>query len=127
MAKGLKDLLMEAKARITEVAVNEAQSLLESDPGALALDVREEAELPGGWVPGALHVPRGLLEPKAAVDSPGREQALADQDRLILTYCASGARSALAADALQVLGFTNVRSITGGFIAWRDAGLPIER
>lgn len=127
MAKGLKDLLAEAKARITEISVGDTQSLLEKSSGGLVLDVREEAELKAGRIPGALHVPRGLLEPMAAEDSPLRADALADQDRLILVYCASGARSALAADVLQVLGFSNVRSVVGGFNAWVQADHPIER
>jgi rhodanese-related sulfurtransferase len=127
VAKGLKELLVEAKARITEVSVNDARTLLETDSNALALDVPEEAELRAGRIPGALHVPRGLLEPKAAADSPMREEALADRDRLILAYCASGARSALAADIFQVLGFTRVRSVIGGFNAWSEAGLPVEK
>lgn len=127
MAKGLKELLVEARARITEVSVNDARTLLETDSNALALDVREEAELQSGRIPGALHVSRGLLEPKAAADSPMREDALADQNRLILVYCASGVRSALAADVLQVLGFTRVRSVVGGFNAWSEAGLPVEK
>lgn len=127
MAKSLKELLAEARSRITEVSVDEARSLAEGDPAALFLDVREEAELQAGRIPGAVHVPRGLLEPKAAADSPARDQAFEVQDRLILAYCASGARSAFAADVLQVLGFSNVRSIAGGFTAWSERGLPVEK
>ena len=127
MAKGMKELLTEAKARITEVSVGDSQALLEKNPAALMLDVREEAELAAGRIPGALHVPRGLLEPKAAADSPLRDEAFADPARLVLVYCASGVRSAFAADVLQVLGFTNARSVVGGFNAWVVAGLPVEK
>jgi rhodanese-related sulfurtransferase len=127
VAKGLKELLREAKARITETSVSDARRLIEEETAVLVLDVREEAELQVGKIPGALHVPRGLLEPKAATDSPLREEALVDQERLILVYCASGVRSALAVDTLQVLGFSNTRSVAGGFRAWNKAGLPIEK
>ena len=127
MAKGLKELLAEARARVTEVTVAESRTLLEKHPAALVLDVREEVELQSGRVAGALHVPRGLLEPKAAADSPMRDEALADPERLILVYCASGVRSIFAADVLQVLGFSEVRSIAGGFTAWIAAGHAIEK
>ena len=127
MPKGLKELVTEAKARITEVSVGDSQALLEKNPAALMLDVREEAELAAGRIPGARHVPRGLLEPKAAADSPLRDEAFADPARLVLVYCASGVRSAFAADVLQVLGFTNARSVVGGFNAWVEAGLPVEK
>ena len=127
MPKGLKELVTEAKARITEVSVSDSQALLEKNPAALMLDVREAAELAAGRIPGALHVPRGVLEPKAAADSPLREEALADLERVVLVYCASGVRSAFAADVLQVLGFSNVHSVAGGFNAWVEAGLPVEK
>lgn len=127
MAKGLKDILAEARNRITEISVVDTRTLLEKPSDGLVLDVREEAELAAGRIPGALHVPRGLLEPMAAADSPMRKDALANRDQLILVYCASGVRSTLAADVLQVLGFSNVRSIAGGFNAWVEAGHPVEK
>jgi len=124
---GLKELLADAKLRIEEIAAHEAAALLEQDASVLFLDVRELEELRSGRIPGALHVPRGLLEPKAAADSPAREPELADPGRLIIAYCASGARSALATDSLQVLGFREVRSLSGGFAAWTEAGHPVEK
>ncbi len=127
MAKGLKDILAEARNRITEISVVDTRTLLEKPSDGLVLDVREEAELAAGRIPGALHVPRGLLEPMAAADSPMRKDALANRDQLILVYCASGVRSTLAADVLQVLGFSNVRSVAGGFNAWVEAGHPVEK
>lgn len=127
LAKGLKDILAEARNRITEISVVDTRTLLEKPSDGLVLDVREEAELAAGRIPGALHVPRGLLEPMAAADSPMRKDALANRDQLILVYCASGVRSTLAADVLQVLGFSNVRSVAGGFNAWVEAGHPVEK
>jgi rhodanese-related sulfurtransferase len=126
MKKGLRDLVAEAKGRVREVDAAAAAAFLDATPGALVLDVREPAELAAGRLRGALNVPRGLLEPKAAADSPVRDAALADPARPVLVYCASGVRSLFAADVLQVLGFTDVRSLAGGFAAWQQAGRPIE-
>lgn len=120
---GLKDLIARAKSRIREVDVRDAAALLGS--GALFVDVRESEELAGGRIAGALHVPRGVLEAKAAHDSPVREPALAPE-RPIVVYCASGVRSALAAETLQTLGFGDVRSLAGGFAAWTQGGHPVE-
>ena len=69
----------------------------------------------------------GILEPKAALDSPARDSQLSDPERPIITYCGSGARSALAAATLQQLGFSQVRSLAGGFQAWTQEGRPIVR
>ena len=126
MAKGLKDLLAEAKSRIEKISPAAASALLDSAEGTLFVDVREPDEYRAGHLPNALLVPRGLLEPRAAADSPVREPLLEDQNQPIVTYCASGVRSALAADSLQVLGFRNVRSLAGGFAAWMKAELPVE-
>lgn len=126
MAKGMKELLAEAKGRIREVDPPAAQAELEADPRTLVVDVREADELGAGRLPGALHVPRGLLEPRAASDSPARLEAFEDPSRPVLLYCGSGARSALAADTLQQLGFRRVVSLAGGFAAWKEAGLPLE-
>lgn len=107
------ELVERARAEVREVA---AAAL---DPAtALILDVREPDELALGLVPGAVPVPRGLLE--------GRIEALApDRDRAIVVYCAGGVRSVLAARSLAELGYTDVRSLAGGFAAWRAAGRPV--
>jgi rhodanese-related sulfurtransferase len=127
MAKGMKELVAEAKGRIREVDVATAHAERRAEPRTLVVDVREAEELAQGRLPGALHVPRGVLEPKAASDSPARDDAFEDPTRPILLYCASGVRSALAADALRQLGFTHVASLAGGFGAWAQAGLPVEK
>ena len=77
--------------------------------------------------PGALLVPRGMLEAKADLEYANREPRLADRNQTIVLHCASGGRSALAADVLQAMGFTNVRSMAGGIAAWKEQGLPIEK
>ena len=125
MPKSLKDFVTEAKSRIREVSAEDAAQRRER--GVLILDVREPAEWSAGHVPGALHVPRGMLEAKADLEYAGREPRLADRAQEIVIHCASGARSALAADALQQMGFTNVASMAGGFVAWSEKGLPVEK
>lgn len=127
MAKGIKELLAEAKGRIREVDPPTARAECDAEPRTLVVDVREAEELAAGRLPGAMHVPRGVLEPKAAPDSPARDEAFADPERPVLLYCGSGARSAFAADTLRQLGFTRVASLAGGFAAWQEAGLPVEK
>ena len=86
----------------------------------LLVDVREPGEGAAGHLPGATLLPRGVLE--------GKIEALApDPDQPIVLYCGSGGRSALAAESLKRMGYGRVLSLAGGFAAWRDAGLPIER
>ena len=125
MPKSLKDFVTEAKGRIREVSVEEAAK--RRDGGVMILDVREPGEWAAGHIPGALHVPRGMLEAKADLDYAGREPRLAERSQEIVIHCASGARSALAADALQQMGFTKVSSMAGGFVAWAEKGLPVEK
>lgn len=126
MAKGMKELLAEARARIVEIDTGQAAESLGRE-SVLLLDVREPEEFAAGHLPGAVSVPRGMLEPRAAADSPARSDELADPAREIVVYCGSGARSALAAVTLQELGFTNVRSMAGGIQAWSQESRPLER
>lgn len=127
MAKGMKQLLSEARGRIQEIDTESTAAEISTRPDTLLLDVREGEEFAGGRIPGSLLIPRGLLEPKAAADSPARDSQLGDPARPIIVYCGSGARSALAAVTLQELGFRNVRSMAGGFQAWSQEERPVER
>jgi rhodanese-related sulfurtransferase len=127
MPKSLKDLVADAKTRIREISATEAAEAAKRDPQTLILDVREPAEWSEGHIPGALLVPRGMLEAKADLEYANREARLADRSQAIIVQCASGGRSALAADVLQAMGFTNVRSMAGGIAAWKEKGLPIEK
>jgi len=88
-------------------------------PGAVALDVREAEEYGQGALKSAIHIPRGFLEIQVS-------GLIADRATPIVVYCAAGVRSALAADTLAQLGYTNVVSMTGGFNRWKDEGLPWE-
>ena len=120
MAMTAMDLVAAAKQHIREVDQTTGCSLLET---ALVLDVREPEEYTAGCLPGAVNIPRGVLEFR--IDSHPLFQGR--KDAQILVYCQSGGRSALAADTLQKLGFSHPCSLAGGFKAWSDAGLPVNR
>jgi molybdopterin/thiamine biosynthesis adenylyltransferase/rhodanese-related sulfurtransferase len=112
-----RDLLKAAKANIREVSPEEAQRLRAERPQTVALDVREPDEYEQGALPEAVHVPRGFLESQI-------EGRLADHDTPIVVYCASGNRSAFAAQTLGLLGYSDVASMSGGFNKWKDEGRP---
>jgi rhodanese-related sulfurtransferase len=127
MAVGLKDLVQEARREVSEISVETARQAL--DDGALVLDVRERGEFRKRRVAGAKNVPRGLLELKAAADSPVVDPDLASQrDQQIVVYCTKSpsARSLLAAQTLGRLGYTQVDVLDGGLDAWAEAGLSTE-
>ncbi len=121
----VNDLVAEAKARIEELSVEQLQA--EIDTGDITVvdirDVRERWER--GAIPGAKSMPRGMLEFWFDPDSPYHRDGL-EFDRRYVLHCAGGARSALAADVLQELGYTNVAHLTVGFNGWKDAGGAIE-
>lgn len=109
-------LVQDAKSRITEIsAVDAAQ---EVERGALLIDVREPEDWQQGHAPDAVHMPRGTIE----LDIEEKAPAL---DTPIICHCGGGSRSALVAESLQKMGYTNVKSLAGGFKAWKAAGLPI--
>jgi rhodanese-related sulfurtransferase len=127
MPKSLKDFVADAKSRIREISAADAAETIKRNPATLVVDVREPAEYAEGHIPGALLVPRGVLEAKADLEYAAREPRLADRSQPIIVQCASAARSAMAAEVLQQMGFTNVRSLAGGIVAWKEKGLPIEK
>ena len=109
------EMVAQAKQHIREVDTNQARSMLGK---ALVLDVREPGEYAAGCLPGAVNIPRGVLEFK--IDQHPAFQGKQEED--LLVYCLSGGRSALAVEALQKLGWSKPVSLAGGFGAWRDAG-----
>lgn len=114
MALTAMDLVAAAKQHIREISVADAKAQLAQ---VRVLDVREPAEYAAGCLPEAVNIPRGVLEFK--IDNlPAFKN---DKDSPILVYCQSGGRSALAAEALQKLGYQPL-SLAGGFNAWKDAG-----
>ena len=113
-----KDLVKEAKSKITEIAPAEAKARLDKGD-AVFLDCREPSEYKAGHIPGAINIPRGLLEFKIAEQIP-------DKNTMILLYCRSGDRASLACCSLEPMGYKNVVSIRGGWLAWTKAGYPVE-
>ena len=127
MSKSLKDFVADAKTRIREISATDAAQARAANPSLLIVDVREPAEWAEGHLPGAVLVPRGMLEAKADLDYPNREAKLSDRKQAVIVHCASGARSAMAADVLQQMGFTDVKSMAGGIAAWKEAGLEVVK
>lgn len=119
MSMSAMDLVTDAKSQIIEIEPAAAQAALKS---ALLLDVREAAEFETGRLPGAINIPRGVLEFRI-----GDHPLLSRRDTDILVYCKTSGRAALAALNLKRMGYTNVRSIHGGFDAWSRLGLPLEQ
>jgi rhodanese-related sulfurtransferase len=113
---GFEKLVAEAKEKITEISAAEAAARSKSGAAAI-VDVREKEEWDEGHLPGAIHLSRGTIE----LDI---EEKFPDKDSMIICHCGGGGRSALAAESLQRMGYKNVRSMAGGFKAWKAAGLP---
>jgi rhodanese-related sulfurtransferase len=126
LKRGSKQLLAEASRTIETITVQEALRLV-GDPGAVFVDIRDKLELErSGTIEGAVHAPRGHLEFHADPESPRHVPALSSGKRIVL-FCASGARSTLAAKTLADMGLENVCHMAGGFEAWTQAGGPVQR
>ncbi|MCC5452948.1 rhodanese-like domain-containing protein [Rheinheimera sp. UJ51] len=132
--KTAQQLVAEAKERIKEVDIQQLAAQREKQPSTRIIDVREPAEFAQAHISSAVNYPRGVLEmqlanhPAVAASGCAAELALAQlaQEPLYL-ICRSGARSALAAESLQNMGFTDVYSVAGGMVAWQEAGLPVTQ
>jgi rhodanese-related sulfurtransferase len=112
-------LVAEAKRNITEISPEDAEAKSQSGE-AVIVDVREKDEWDEEHIPDATHLSRGTIE----LDI---EEKVPDLNALIICHCGGGGRSALAADILQKMGYKNVRSMAGGFKAWKAAGLPVTK
>ena len=112
-------LVEAARARVKECSVTEAKTRLDRGEVAHFIDVREDHEFAKDHAKGARHVGKGVIERDI-------ETLVPDKQVPILLYCGGGYRSALAADALRQMGYTNVTSMDGGIKAWREAGYPME-
>lgn len=126
MLESPANVVARAKATIKECTVSDLGGGI--DPDVLLIDIREAAEFQRGYIPGAVLVPRGLLEFEIhpLVARFTGDQATPAEDTPILLYCGTGGRSALAAESLNKMGYTNVTSLDGGIVAWTQAGRPIE-
>jgi len=118
MPKSAADLIAEAKRRVREISAADARALHARGGGTVFLDVRDQPEVNLGKIPGALHVSRGTME--------GKIEAVVPRDADVVIYCASGNRSALAADTLQQMGYERVASMAGGIKAWVEQGGDVE-
>jgi len=112
-------LVNSVRVNIRECSVQDLKARLSGGEKPLVFDVREDHEWSQGHVPGAQHLGKGIIERDI-------ETAVPDPETEIVLYCGGGFRSALAADALQKMGYANVISMDGGFRGWKDAGYPIE-
>ena len=122
---GFRELMAEADAVIETMAVQDALAVAD-DPDVVFVDVRETVELQqSGTIAGAVHAPRGFLEFIADPEGPMHLPDLAS-GKLLILYCGSGGRSALATKTLQDMGIEKVCHIAGGFGAWQQAGGPID-
>jgi molybdopterin/thiamine biosynthesis adenylyltransferase/rhodanese-related sulfurtransferase len=120
MATTYKQIMDEARRLVPEVSVQDVQGRLAKSDGATVLDVREKEEYRDGHLDGAISLPRGFLEMRV-------EEAVPDKTAPIIAYCAGGTRSLIAARTLKEMGYTNVVSMTGGFTAWKNAGMPFAQ
>ena len=113
-----EDMVIEAKKNVCEITVAEAKEILDGGEN-LFIDCREPKEYKMGHVPGAINIPRGLLEFKI-------DKKVPDKNQNIVMYCKSGGRSCLSTCTLCRMGYKNVKSLGGGWKAWEKAGYPIE-
>jgi rhodanese-related sulfurtransferase len=111
-------LVQDAKQRIRETTVEQVKARLDRGEKLRLIDVREESEYAKDHLPGAIHLGKGILERDV-------EQRIPDVGTEIILYCGGGFRSALAADNLQKMGYTNVLSLDGGVRGWRAQGYPL--
>lgn len=116
--KTANELVAEARQRITEVSPQDVQRMQQANEDVVILDVRDRNEWNLGHIPGALHISRGTLESNVEKAVP--------REKRVVAYCASGNRSALAADTMREMGYRDVSSMKGGWKAWVDAGGDVD-
>jgi rhodanese-related sulfurtransferase len=113
------DIVNDAKSRVTECTVLDVQARNQNGDEFHLIDVREDHEYHAARIPGAKHLGKGIIERDI-------EKTIPETSALIILYCGGGFRSALAADNLQKMGYTQVISMDGGFSGWKNAGFEIE-
>lgn len=114
------EIVNDAKRRVRETTVDEIKSRLDRGDEFLLVDVREESEWQNDHLPGAIHMSKGVIERDV-------EKKVPDLNAEMVLYCGGGFRSALAADNLQKMGYTNVISMDGGVRGWREKGYPMTK
>jgi rhodanese-related sulfurtransferase len=116
-AEGFLTLVRDAKKRIKEEDVQATKKKLDAGEKMILVDVREESEWARGHIPNAIHLGKGIIERDI-------EKAIPGKGAMVVLYCGGGFRSALAADNLQKMGYSNVISMDGGWREWTQAGFP---
>ena len=111
-------IVNDARSRVKEVTVDDVKAMLDKGEKFQLVDVREESEFAKDHLPGAIHLGKGVIERDI-------EQRVPDTGAKLVLYCGGGYRSALAADNLQKMGYTNVISMDGGIRVWREKQLPL--
>src|SRR5688572_8655498 len=119
-SNGFLGIVNDAKSRVRETSPEEVRRRQERGERFYLVDVREDSEWGRGHALGALHIGKGVIERDV-------ERAIPDRDADVVLYCGGGYRSALAADALQKMGYTNVVSMDGGWKRWKELGYPTEQ
>ena len=118
-SEGFLKLVNDAKTRIREVTVEETRERMKADEDVRLIDVREDNEWEVGRAAGSIHLGKGIIERDI-------EASIPDKATEVILYCGGGFRSALVADVLQQMGYTNIFSMAGGWKAWQDSGAPVE-
>jgi rhodanese-related sulfurtransferase len=113
-------IVADAKSRVRETNVDEVKSRLDRGDKLVLIDVREDREFDADHLPGAVHLGKGVIERDVEAKYP-------DLQTELILYCGGGFRSALAADNLQKMGYSNVISMDGGIRGWREKGYPLEK
>jgi rhodanese-related sulfurtransferase len=119
-SEGFLAIVNDSKSRVKEVNVAETLDRIKKNPNAVLIDVREDNEWAAGHAAPAKHLGKGIIERDI-------EAAVPDHAAEVILYCGGGFRSALAGDALQKMGYTNVSSMAGGWRAWNEAGAPTSK
>jgi rhodanese-related sulfurtransferase len=119
-SEGFLKLVNDAKTRVREISVTDTQARLAKDQSVLLVDVREDDEWREGHATGAKHLGKGIIERDI-------EQQVPDKNTELILYCGGGYRSALVADVLQRMGYTNAWSMAGGWKAWKNSGAPTTK
>lgn len=115
---GFEKLVSETRKKISEISIDEFRNKQNHNQPFNLIDVREDHEWSDGYIDGAIHMGRGIIERDIEKEFP-------DSNACLVLYCGGGYRSALAADNLQKMGYTNVHSLAGGFRAWCEKELPV--
>lgn len=118
-SEGFLNLVNDAKSRVREITVAETQQRLREKKDVKLIDVREDHEWNEAHAAGAIHLGKGIIERDI-------ERTVPDKDAELILYCGGGYRSALATDAIQKMGYTNVFSMAGGWKAWKESGGEIK-